>query len=598
MRISTAIGHLRTLLFGLLLAAAVPATAWSQSSSYPVHVTVQVLQPYGVYLSDYYAGNRDRLIVTLLNRGQGQGEHRVKLRVTVKSGSSLTIMSRDELYYPPIELDYGTPLRLTGAELAPYLAPERIAVNGYLHGGKLPTGMTEFTVQAIDYNTSLPVSAPATGRAWLELKQPPMLNLPANGELTSTRTPQYIRFQWMPRHQGVAQTVYEFTLKELPDNGAAPQSAFMYGNPVYQTTTRFTTLNYTHLEPPLDPGKRYAWQVKATAMDGIDEIGMFENNGQSEVWYFETGDDCPAPTGVRATAGWKRMTVEWQPLPEHEAFVVEYRPRSLTGMYDWRAEQTLDNTFTAAGLTLGWTYEYRVGAMGRSNRPVYSPTGEVTLPENDEQRLARCGIEPTVELTNQEPNEWLRPGDEVTVGGDFPMSVTEVEPQGGGWYSGRGVVMLPWIFEVNVAVKFDRLRVNTDNRQIDGMVESEYDPKASQVANLNELDQGGSRTVTVKVTIEPLRLDFAMPEGPVAEYSPVTGLMEICDGHGNPVGSVAVARNSGQSVFPIIVVDTDGNRYQIDAPQGADISSEATPADSTATEDTTVVTEQDTVQTH
>ena len=35
---------------------------------YPVHGTVQVLPPYGLYLSDYYGGSQDRLVVTLLNR--------------------------------------------------------------------------------------------------------------------------------------------------------------------------------------------------------------------------------------------------------------------------------------------------------------------------------------------------------------------------------------------------------------------------------------------------------------------------------------------------------------------------------------------------
>ena len=41
--------------------------------------------------------------------------------------------------------------------------------------------------------------------------------------------------------------------RELPDNGAAPQAAFAYGNEIYRTRTRHTTLNYTHLEPILCP---------------------------------------------------------------------------------------------------------------------------------------------------------------------------------------------------------------------------------------------------------------------------------------------------------------------------------------------------------
>ena len=77
----------------------------------------------------------------------------------------------------------------------------------------------------------------------------------------------------------MAGTEYEFVLKELPDNGAAPQAAFAYGNEIYRTRTRHTTLNYTHLEPILLPNRRYAWQVQAIARDGVDELGLFEHGG-------------------------------------------------------------------------------------------------------------------------------------------------------------------------------------------------------------------------------------------------------------------------------------------------------------------------------
>ena len=35
---------------------------------YPIHATVQWPSPQSPYLSDYYSGSRDRLIVKLLNR--------------------------------------------------------------------------------------------------------------------------------------------------------------------------------------------------------------------------------------------------------------------------------------------------------------------------------------------------------------------------------------------------------------------------------------------------------------------------------------------------------------------------------------------------
>lgn len=561
------IKYIRRWLLGLLLVA--PASNAIAQDSYPVHATVQVLPPYGLHLSDYYSGTRDRLIVTLMNRDQGHGELNVKLKITIKNGSSFTLSSRNELYYSVITLPFGTPVRLTSAELAQYLAPDRVVMNGSLQNGKLPTGMTEFNVQAVDYNTGRVLSPTATGRAWLEIKQPPILDMPSKDEQIAPRDPQHIRFQWMPRHQGVTATIYQFTLKELPDNGAAPQSSFLYGNPVYQTETRLTTLNYTHLEPLLSAGKRYGWQVRAMATDGLDEIGLFENDGYSEVSWFQLIENSEPPTNVTAEAGYKKMTIKWTSLPEHTSFVVEYRPKTENEFYEWTSAQTFDNEFIAYELSAGWKYEYRVGAItGMSRQPVFSPTGEVTLPLNDEERAARCGMKPNVDLSNQEPKENLTPGDVVIIGGDFPMTLTQVSPQGNGWFSGKGWITMPWILEVKLSVKFSRLRVNTDNIQIDGEVESEYDPEASQIANTNQLDYGGSTTKEAGIVFgDPIELDFTIPPMPEAEYDPATGNLTIVGTDGEPHIVPAPKNEGGQTTFPMIVKDADGNKYQIDLPE-------------------------------
>ncbi|MBF1404958.1 MAG: hypothetical protein HXN23_01700, partial [Porphyromonas sp.] len=145
----------------------------------------------------------------------------------------------------------------------PYLRPESLLINGRLRNGQFPTGFTEISVQVVDYYSQQVLSSWHTARAYLDSKQPPMLNLPQRDEQVAYRDPLFIRFQWYPRHQGLSGTEYEFVLKELPDNGAAPQAAFAYGNEIYRTRTRHTTLNYTHLEPILLPNRRYAWQVQA-----------------------------------------------------------------------------------------------------------------------------------------------------------------------------------------------------------------------------------------------------------------------------------------------------------------------------------------------
>ena len=252
---------------------------------YPIHATVQWPSPQSPYLSDYYSGSRDRLIVNLLNRDLQQPLLFARLRIKIKSTGFLAT-SREEINYPMLELSANVPTRLTNIDLSPYLQPQNLQINGRLHNGQLPTGYTEFSVQVVDYYTGRTLSAWHTGRSYLDVKKPPILNFPEKDAQIGVTEPLYIRFQWMPRHQGLAGTEYEFVLKELPNNGAAPQSAFAYGNEIYRVRTRNTTLNYTHLEPILFPNHYYAWQVQAIARDGVDEVGMFENGGYSEINWF------------------------------------------------------------------------------------------------------------------------------------------------------------------------------------------------------------------------------------------------------------------------------------------------------------------------
>ena len=64
-------------------------------------------------------------------------------------------------------------------------------------------------------------------------------------------------------------------------------------------------------------------------------------------------------------------------------------------------------------------------------------------------------------------------GDTVTIGGDYPMVITQLQSLGDGWYSGRGTTRLSSIIELpRVALRFDRLRINVEKCQIDGLVEA------------------------------------------------------------------------------------------------------------------------------
>ncbi|WP_212125145.1 hypothetical protein, partial [Bacteroides pyogenes] len=119
----------------------------------------------------------DRLIVTLLNRDLQQPLLFAKLRIKIKSTGFLA-SSREEGSYPILELNANVPTRLTNIDLAPYLQPQNLQTNGNLRNGQLPVGYTEFSVQVIDYYTGRALSDWHSGRSYLDVKKPPLLNFP------------------------------------------------------------------------------------------------------------------------------------------------------------------------------------------------------------------------------------------------------------------------------------------------------------------------------------------------------------------------------------------------------------------------------------
>lgn len=553
---------------------------------YPVHGTVQVLPPYGLYLSDYYGGIQDRLIVTLLNRDLEQPLLQARLRVRVKNGMNFSLESRDEIVYPILELSPNVPLRLTSIDIAPYLQPDHIRLSGRLDNGRLPVGMTEFSVQVVEYHTGRPLSAWHTGRAWLDIKNPPILNHPRPNEVIPYHEPfTQVQFQWMPRHQGVSGTEYEFVLKELPDNGVAPQSAFAHGIEIYRTRQRQTRLSYSVMQPLLEKNKRYGWQVRAVAVAGIDEIGMFANNGFTEVGWFEVRETVSVPTGLTGNAGYGKVDLKWNGSPNHQGYIIQYHPITA-GDDEWIEARSYDTFSTLNGMKPGVKYEIRVGAYGSDQRTVFCSPIEVTIPSVNEIRLAECGKGLNLPERIQNPINNLQVGDTITIGPDFKMVATELHALGDGWYSGKGSTLLTWIFESRIAVHFDRLRVNVQREQIDGEVFTDYDAAENQIANSDRIDDGGSGTHGVEIEVPTTSVDFVMPDMPEGStYDATTGSLTVYDTNGE-VHNVPVPKNeSGEPTFPMLIKDASGQTYEVSEPDESTSEGETSDDSTERTDD-------------
>ena len=575
---------LRLLVLLLTLSLGVGGRLFGQY--YPVHATVQWPSPQSPHLVDYYSGSRDRLIITLHNRDLQQPLLLARLRLQIKSNGFLA-QTREELSYPQLELMAGVPTRLTATDLMPYLRPESLLINGRLRNGQFPTGFTEISVQVVDYYSQQVLSSWHTARAYLDSKQPPMLNLPQRDEQVAYRDPLFIRFQWYPRHQGLAGTEYEFVLKELPDNGAAPQAAFAYGNEIYRTRTRHTTLNYTHLEPILLPNRRYAWQVQAIARDGVDELGLFEHGGFSEIYWFTLNENCPVPTGLKANPRYAKVEFSWNRVVGATGYMLACRPKTSKDIYEWSEVQSYSERMTLAQLKPGWTYEWRVGTLCTGDKPIYSAIQEVTLPKSNVDLLRDCGKEPPRANLSPDPALDIQVGDTVTIGGDYPMVITQLQGLGDGWYSGRGTTRLSSIIELpRVALRFDRLRINVEKCQIDGLVEAIYADQPGGIADLDKIDDGGKRVQPSKLRIRERKVDFALGEMPEMSFDPETGELEVTDAEGKPQRIKLDLTEGGvsASAFPMIITDSKGDSYQLSPDKSSEVSSSGASSGTSSTE--------------
>ena len=533
---------------------------------YPVQGTLQVKRPYSLYLNDYALPSREALVVSLTNRDIQHPTLQVRLRFRIKNSACL-VQTRDEHYLSPFSLEVNFPVRLTSSELQEYFHPD--ALGGYgLRGDKLPDGYTEFAVQVVDAFSGLPLSDWITTTLFLESLKPPELILPQDHEQIAYRTPQRILFQWYPRHQAQSRTTYEFVLKELPDNGAPASAAFAYGIEVYRTECHTPFFEYTGYETYLSPHRRYAWQVHALLHDGGEALGIFENDGYSQVFSFTLTENCPAPQYLKSNTGYARADLSWRVEPRARGYVVAYRPKSAKDdFFEWKTEEVSTTNFTLRGLRLGWTYQWRVGILCSGDTPVYSPLSEFTLSTQNETLLANCGKRPPdAKPLSATPKLDLAVGDQVIIGGDFPMRITSLTNLGDGWYSGRGTTEIRAIISVsNIALRFDRLRVNTDGYQIDGTVESVYDSSHSTIANTDLLDDGGHPLRHVELRLREHRLNFPLPANPTIHYNPTTQQLEIEDEHGavHHVPLDIPQNEQYKSIFLFVLTDSEGHRYSL-----------------------------------
>lgn len=450
------------------------------SQTYPIQISTQLIPPYSGYLPDYADPSSEKLKIILQFNDFTKPQYHLKLRIEIK-GNGFTLITKQLFIPPPITIQPGIPLLISGADLAPYLNSNNLDFIGinqsqYEQRMALPEGYYSICVKAYDYYNpgSIQVSNESCSNAWFTLSNPPLLNLPLCGKAVTPLSPQNIIFQWTPVNCGspnsATNTDYEFALWEIrPDSSANPNTVAMSTAPIFSTTTSLPLFNYGLTEPPLNLYYKYAWRVRAVDLSGRD---WFKNSGYSQVCTFVYGNlSNVLGNSISLSLSAQGVThrlgkCTWNSQSIYSNYQLQVRKQGTNNWFDYYTTSTSEKV---SNLEPNTDYEARVRGEGSSitgdwsntasfrtlGEPVYG-CGDVNQPADP---LAAVPL----------PANKAIPG-LIIASGQFEVKVTQISSNGGaGWYNGKGYA---FVFGFPIAVQFSNIFIDDNNRHQQGTIQA------------------------------------------------------------------------------------------------------------------------------
>jgi hypothetical protein len=357
---------------------------------FPVVAKFTQLSPYPVYLADFSNPGQTNLSIQMQMRDVQIASRPIRLKIYIE-GQGFLIESIDKVQgEPPLVLTLGQIYDIPAVQVANYFKQYNLKVSPDQYRKPFTEGQFRFGVEVIDFATNRPLSGIQWGNyVWITINEPPVWVLPTNAIAILPMNPQNINFQWAPRHKNVNDVEYEFAITDLLVNAnfsGNVQNLFLSQPPYYKVRTRATNLNYNASLPPLIVGRTYAYRVQAIAKRGFEDVGVFRNNGFSEVQYFTYGEPIPAlkpPTNLKIAwnATNKEADFNWKGVTEHKNFTVEIREK---GTKVWKtvnitaSNSNLYNSFLIQNLTPEKNYEVRVTGFDDKNQKATSTTVALT----------------------------------------------------------------------------------------------------------------------------------------------------------------------------------------------------------------------------
>ncbi|MBO0590847.1 EndoU domain-containing protein [Cellulophaga sp. E16_2] len=546
------------------------SSLWGQGGAFPVQIIPQVTPPPPIYLSHYADAStiNSPLRVQIILNDLNIQNREVRLK-TYLQGGGISFQSNDFVTgSSSLFLEGGVPLILTNVELAPYFKFENITgISPNVYGNAIPEGTYQICFEVYDLATGNRLSSKSCATTVVFQNEPPFLISPRNKTNIAERNPQNIVFQWTPRSINVTNVEYELSLVEIWDTQIDPQAAFLSSPPIFQTTTTATTYVFGPSDPLLLSGKNYAWRIQAKAKQGTEEIGLFKNQGYSEIFSFSHASACDLPLGINhEVKGSTNANIFWDDfstdVPE---YTVRYRKNSSPSGEsegEWFFNKTTSNTTSLWDLKAGTTYEYQIQKKCAVTKSDWSITKQFTTHIADnEESVYECGITPDFSLSNTDPLEVLTKGEKFTAG-DFPIHVLEVSGSNGR-FTGKGYVTIPYLNSIRVGVEFTNILINTEKQLAEGTVITMFDP---DLKNILDVDDAIETVGNVAEAVgEPFEGDNDLDEihvnwdiDPDKDIKIEDGILIIT----NPANKATETSPLGDDK---VIVDKSGQTYHIDA---------------------------------
>jgi len=363
--------------FGLLLLILSLANSAIAQQYFPVVAKFTQRPPYPIYLSDFSNPNQTNLSIQMQMKDNQIASRPIRLKLYIE-GQGFRIESTDLVQGElPITLALGQIYDLPNTQVANYFKQYNLKISPEQYRKAFSEGTFRFGVEVIDFAANRALSGIQWSTpVWIAVNEPPVWVNPANNLTQTPQQPQNVNFQWAPRHKNVGDVEYEFTITELFINEGFKgnvQNLFLSQPPYYKVRTRATSLNYNATLPPLLSGRTYAYRVQAIAKRGFEDVGVFRNNGYTEIQHFQYGEKLKPPTNLKLA--WnddaKSLTFNWKGQPEYKTFEVEYREKGTSG--EWKKlsitpKNGLLNVENIAGLEAYRSYEFKLAGIDAQNQ--------------------------------------------------------------------------------------------------------------------------------------------------------------------------------------------------------------------------------------